>query len=94
MIVQETEIEREKRLQEESEQRNFYLADERAKEENQRRLKKIDVSVKKATYRADAVVSVLKYIVKFPVLLILAIFVPVIILAGKEVPEFLQDMFE
>ena len=33
---------------------------------------------------------VLLYLVKLPTLVILSIFVPIIVLAGREVPEFLQ----
>ena len=94
MIQQETAAEKEQRLQEEKEQREFYLNDERAKEAHLRRLKKIEVSGKKATYRAEALVSVIKHLTLLPAIFVIALFVPVIILCGKEVPQFLQDMFE
>jgi 3-dehydroquinate dehydratase len=93
MIQQETGEQREQRLEEEKQNREFYLADERAKEAHERRLKKIEVSVKKTTHLSDAIRDVLIAVVEMPIKLVLALFLPAIILSGREVPKFLQDMF-
>lgn len=91
MIQQETLDEQVARLEEEEKTREFYWKDERAKEAHERKLKKVEV---RATHLSDALISVTRIIFMLPVMFVLALFVPVIILSGKEVPEFLQDMFK
>lgn len=93
MIQGETLEEQIARLEEEEKTREFYWKDERAKEEHLRKLKKIEVSSVKATHRSKVLVDILKVITRLPAIIILSFFIPVLVLAGKEIPESIQRVF-